>query len=167
MARKKVRETEVTLSSWEEVDETLKIIAEHEIALENIKGEMNKEINEVKEKAGTKSSIHKDAITVLEKRLKNFVTSHKSELDGKTKKLNFGQTGFRSSTAVSIPRGKDKVSAIIDSLKKKNMDDCIKVEESINKDILKKYDEEVIISIGASLKKKDEFWYECEHAEVK
>ncbi len=165
MARKKVADSEVTLSSWEEVDETLKIIAEHEIALKNIEGEMNKEINEVKEKAVAKSEIHHDAIKVLEKRLKNFVSSHKSELDGKTKKLSFGQTGFRSSTAVSIPRGKSDV--IIDTLKKKNMVDCINTKESINKEVLKKYDEKIIINIGASLKKKDEFWYECEYAQVK
>lgn len=167
MARKKVSDSKVSLNSWEEVDETLKIIAEHEIALENIKGEMNKEINEVKERAGVKSGIHKDAISVLEKRLKNFVSTHRSEIDGKTKKLNFGQTGFRSSTSLSLPRGKDKVAAIIDSLKKKGMDDCVNIQESVNKEVLKKYDADTVISIGVSIKKKDEFWYECEHAEVK
>ncbi len=167
MARKKVSDSDISLKNWEEVDDTLKILAEHEIALENIKGDMNKEINEVKERASVKSSIHKDAIKVLETRLKNFVSTHKSEIEGKTKKLNFGQTGFRSSTSISLPRGKDKVAAIIDSLKKKGMNDCLNISESINKEVLKKYGEDTIISVGASLKKKDEFWYECEHADVK
>ena len=40
------------------------------------------------------------------------------------------------------------------------MEDCIIVKETVNKDVLKTYDEKDIIKVGASLKKEDTFWYE-------
>ena len=40
------------------------------------------------------------------------------------------------------------------------MDDCIQVEEKVNKDVLRTYEEKEIIAVGASLKKEDTFWYE-------
>lgn len=159
MARKRIEGVEV-LTSWGDVDKALRDIGMSEIALNEIEGEMNTEINDIKEKANVKAQIHKDKIAEKETLIKDFVTSHKSEIEGKTKTLTFGQTGFRASESISIPRGKAKIDAIIQSLRKNKMDDCIKVEESINKDVLKKYDESLIVKVGASVKKKDAFWYE-------
>ncbi len=166
MARKRIEEA-VVLTSWEEVDRALKEIGECEIAITQIEGDMNKKINEIKEHSSTMAEIHMAKIAENEKLIKKFVTSNKSDIDGKTKILNFGSTGFRKSESVSIPRGEDKKKAIINSLRKNGMDDCIKVEESINKDILKKYNEDMIIRVGASLKKKDTFWYETNLENVK
>lgn len=166
MARKRIEDVTV-ITSWEDVDVALKEIAECQIAITKIEGDMNEEINEIKEKANTKALICKEQIAEREKMLKKFVTSHKSEIDGKTKVLNFGSTGFRKSESVSIPRGEDKKKAIIDSLRKNKMDDCIQVEEKINKDILKKYNKDMIIRVGASLKTKDTFWYETNLENVK
>lgn len=166
MARKRIEDVEA-LSSWEDVDRALKEIAECEIAITEIEGEMNKKINDVKEESSTMAEIHKEKIAEKEKLIKTFVTKNKADIEGKTKVLNFGSTGFRKSESISLPRGEDKKKAIIDSLKKNKMSDCIKVEESINKDVLKKYNEDMIIKVGASLKKKDTFWYEVNLENVK
>ncbi|MDO4772974.1 MAG: host-nuclease inhibitor Gam family protein [Bacillota bacterium] len=166
MARKRIEDT-IKLQSWEEVDKALKAIALSEIAITEIEGDLNKTISEAKEKATAMAAVHKEKIEEQEKLIKDYVETHKSDLDGKTKTLNFGQTGFRKSLSVSLPKGKDKLAAIMESLKKNGMEDCIKVEESINKDVLKKYDEEKIIRVGASLKKKDVFWYEVNLESVK
>ncbi len=166
MARKRV-EDERLIKSWEDADNVLKTIAHHELALEEIKGEMNKEINEIKDKANTKSVLHKDEIKNLEKELKVFVELNKATLDGKTKELNFGSTGFRKSTSVVLPRAKEKLVAIMDSLRKNKMGDCIDVKESINKDSLKRYSEEMVLKVGAKLKISDTFWYDVKYEEVK
>lgn len=159
MSRKRIVNQPV-IKNWEGVNEALKEIAEREILIEDIEGEMNKQINGIKKSSELEAKPHQDRIDKLGKDIKEFVTEHRDEIDGKTKILNFGKTGFRLSTSVSVPRAKEKVAAIIKSLKIRKMTDCINVEEKINKEVLKKYSEEEIIKVGAKLKKEDVFWYE-------
>ncbi len=166
MARKRI-EDEARLETWEDVDKALEEIAICEIRISEIEGDMNIKINDIKKEHNTVAQIHKEKISENEKLIKKFVTKNKSEIDGKTKKLNFGSTGFRKSQSVSIPRGEDKKKAIIKQLRNNDMEDCIKVEESINKDILKKYNEDKIVKVGASLTTKDTFWYEVDLQKVK
>lgn len=159
MARKRIKNQPV-LKNWAEVDAVLREIAEKEIQIEEIEGEMNKQINGVKISAGLEAKPLQDRIEKLGKDIKEFVAEHKDELDGKTKALNFGSTGFRLSTSVIMPRAQEKVEGIIKSLKVRKMTDCIKVVETVNKEVLKKYSEDEIIKVGAKLKKEDIFWYE-------
>lgn len=159
MSRTRIKNQPV-LKNWNEVDAALKEIAEKEILIEEIEGEMNKQINGIKISSGLEAKPHQDRIAKLGNDVKEFVTEHKEEIEGKTKTLNFGKTGFRLSTSVSIPRAKEKVEAIIKSLKIRKMTDCINVVESVNKEVLKKYSEEEIIKIGGKLKKENVFWYE-------
>lgn len=123
------------LKSWDEVDATLKQISECENQLAILESSMNIQIDAIKE----------------------FVSENKGELKGKSRELTFGRVGFRFSTKVSLPKNVEK---IIKLLRKNEMEDCIIVKETVNKDILKAYDEKDIIKVGASLKKEDTFWYE-------
>lgn len=165
MARTKIKER-ILLKSWEEVDQALKEIAENEILLEEIEGNMNKQINGIKISAGLEAKPHQDRIEKLGKDVKEFVTEHKDEIEGKTKVLNFGKTGFRLSTSLSLPKATDKLEKIISKLRKRKMDDCVIVKESVNRDVLKKYDEAVIVEIGGTLKKADVFWYETNREKI-
>ena len=46
----------------------------------------------------------------LERDLKDFVTEHRADMGKvKTKALTFGEVSFRLSTAISLPRAKDKI----------------------------------------------------------
>jgi phage host-nuclease inhibitor protein Gam len=166
MARTRIKNQPV-LKSWAEVDAALREIAERELMIEEIEGEMNKQINGIKISSELEAKPHQDRISKLGNDIKEFVTEHKDEIDGKTKILNFGKTGFRLSTSISIPRAKDKVAAIIKSLKIRKMTDCIIVEEKVNKEVLKKYSEDDIIKVGAKLKKEDVFWYETAREKLK
>jgi len=166
MARTKIKEVAV-LKNWEDVDMVLKEIAENNIKIDEIEGEMNKQMQGIKKSAAHEAKPYQDRVDKLGKDIKDFVIEHKDELEGKTKVLNFGKTGFRLSTKLSLPTAKDKVASIIDKLRKRRMKDCIVVTEKINKEILKKYDEKVIIEIGATLKKEDTFWYEEDYEKIK
>lgn len=165
MARTKIKEAPV-LKTWDDVDAALKEIAEKEIAIEEIEGDMNKQINGIKIASGLEAKPLQDRIDKLGKDVKEFVTEHKEELDGKSKVMNFGKTGFRLSTTLSLPTAKDKLEKIISKLRKRKMDDCIIVKETVNKDVLKKYDEDTIVEIGGTLKKADTFWYETEREKI-
>ena len=161
MARTRI--SEPLLKSWEEVDMVLKEIAENELAIEEIETSMNKQLHDIKLEAELKAEPHQENIKRLGLCVKEFVDNNKAELDGKTKQLNFGKTGFRLSTKVVIK----SVSKVIESLINFKMVDCIVTKESINKDVLKKYPEDDIIKVGASLKKEDTFWYETERDKLR
>lgn len=161
MSRVRIKD-ESKLKTWEDVDNALKEIAENELDIIDLEGEMNKQIQGIKQIAALEVKPYHDRIDALGKEIKLFVEDHRAELDGKTKFMNFGKTGYRFSTSVSLPKAKDKLASIIKMLKSKKMNDCIIVTETVNKDVLRKYPEDEIVKIGASLKKVDTFWYETD-----
>lgn len=161
MARKRMVDVPV-LKSWEEVDKALREIAEKEIILGDIDGDMNKQINGIKAIAAQEAKQHQDRIDKLSNDIKEFVLEHREELGNKkTKSLNFGECGFRQSTTITIPKAKEKVAEIIRKLKARKMGDCIIATEKIDKDMLRKYGEDTVNAVGAAWKQKDVFWLEA------
>lgn len=146
------------LKSWEEVDNALREIGENQIALLEIEGEMNKQLNGIKQSAALEGKPHQDRIDKLSKDIEAFVNERRDELHGKTKALNFGSTGFRLSTKVVVPTAKEKVAEIIRNLRVHKMTDCIVSKESVDKETLKRYGEETVLKVGAKFKKDDVFW---------
>lgn len=165
MARTKIKELP-TLKNWGDVDIALREIAEKELVLVEIEGDMNKQIQGIKMSSALESKPITERIDTLGKDIKTYVTEHRAELDGKTRVLNFGKTGFRLSTKVSLPTAKDKIASIIKNLRARGMRDCIITTETINKDVLKKYTEDDIVKIGGTLKKEDVFWYETDREKL-
>lgn len=161
MARKRMEEP--ALESWEEVDSTLKKIREAELEVSRISADMEKCIMDIKENTEKQITPYKNEVKKLELQIKEFVSLNKDELKGKSREMTFGTVGFRMSTKLVLPKVVDKM---IKQLKKLGMGDCVTVKESVNKDILKTYDEKTILMVGASLKKEDTFWYETKQEEI-
>lgn len=161
MARARIP-NEPVLKSWDDVDLNIKEIAECQIAIEQIEADMNQKISDIKLSAEMDAKPYKETIKVLERQIKDFVEANRSELNGKTKVLNFGRTGFRKSTKIVLR----KVENVIKNLKALNMLDCIKVKESVNKEVLKKYSDEEIARVGAIKKVEDVFWYEVDREQL-
>lgn len=161
MARKHIKEAPV-LKNWEQVDTALKEIAENEIALSSIEGDMNRQINGVKIAAAQQAKSHQDRIDKLGKDIKEFVTAHRDELGKKkTMELNFGSTGFRQSTTIRLPRDEEELLDVIRKLKARKMTDCIITKETVDKDALRQYGEDKVTAVGAKWKRADTFWYEA------
>lgn len=162
MARKRMEE--LALKSWEEVDGTLKKIREAEIALTDISTAAEKMILDIKQQAEEDAQQYKDKIKQYELQVKEYTTIHRDEmLPAKSKEMAFGQVGFRMSTKVMLPKKLDRVIA---KLKKLGMGDCIITRETVDKDILKTYDEKTILEVGGTLKKSDAFWYETKQEKI-
>lgn len=154
---------EPSLKSWDEVNSTLRKIRDAEIALQQIEADMEKCVADVKEKAEEQSIPWRDEIKKLELQVKEYVTVNKDDLNGKSREMTFGSVGFRLSTKLQLPKAVDKV---IKQLRKMGMGDCINIKETVNKDILKTYDEKTILLVGGTLKKEDAFWYETKREEL-
>lgn len=161
MARKHIKEAPA-LKSWEQVDAALREIAENEIAISDVEGEMNRQINGIKATADLEAKPFRDRIDKLGKDVKDYVTAHRDEFGGKkTMELNFGSTGFRQSTTIGLPRDEEELLDIIRKLKAKKMTDCIVVSETVDKDALRQYGQAIVEQIGAKWKRSDTFWYEA------
>lgn len=161
MARKRMEEP--ALKSWEEVDSTLKQIREAEIELSRIAADAERNMIDIRQNAEAMAQPHKDQIKRMELQLKEFAVTNKADLKGKTREMAFGRVGFRMSTKLVLPKA---VETVIKQLRKNGMGDCIITKESVNKEILKTYDENTIIGVGASLKKEDTFWYETKQEKI-
>lgn len=146
-----------TLNNWNEADQSLKAIAEAENELAIIVASMNMQVDAIKEAADKAAKPYKELIKKHELMIKEYAGDNKESLDGKSKNLTFGKIGFRLSTKVVLPKLLDKV---IKNLRKYEMEDCIIQKETVNKDVLKTYEEKDILKVGGSLKKEDLFYYE-------
>lgn len=161
MARKKV--TEQVLNSWDEVNEALRVIGQAQDEMAAIDAELNQQINELKAAAKEKAKPFETEIKVKELMIQQFVAEHRDDLKGKSYKLAFGTVGFRLSTKLVLPKD---LKTIIKNLQSSGMMDCLNTKVTVNKEVLKTYAEKEILSVGASLKKEDTFWYETEKATV-
>ncbi|EES73472.1 putative bacteriophage Mu Gam like protein [Paenibacillus sp. oral taxon 786 str. D14] len=167
MARVRIPD-QPALKSWDDVDLTLKEIGECQLAIERIEAEMNAQISDIKLAAEMSAKPHKERIKLLELQMKAFVEANRDDLGNKkTKEINFGRTGFRKSTKIVLPRAAAKLAEVIRRLKEFGMTDCIiQPPEKIDKDNLKKYPENDILKVGASLTVEDTFWYEVDREKL-
>lgn len=159
----RVRMEGTALRSWDDVNLNLKEIGECELAIEAIEADMNAKIHDLKLDAEMKARPYQDRIKKLAAEIKEFAEANRDDLKGKTKQLNFGPVGFRRSTKILLKN----VKATIKALKARGMTDCIIVKESVSKDNLKSYPDDVIAAVGAVKKVEDVFWYEVDREKIR
>ncbi len=167
MARVRIPD-QPALKNWDDVDLTLKEIGECQMSIERIEADMNTKISDIKLAAEMDAKPHKERIKLLELQLKEFVEANRDDLGNrKTKEINFGRTGFRKSTKITLPRAAAKLAEVIRRIKEFGMTDCIvQPPEKIDKDNLKKYPESDILKVGATLTVEDTFWYEVDREKL-
>ena len=166
MARKRVEDNTPPLNGWDDVDKALAAIGECQREIEAAEHKMQAAVEEQKKLAEATAKPYHEKIAILEKQIKRFAELHRADFKGKTKVLNFGSTGFRKSTKVSLPKG-TKLAEVIRLLKEKGMGACVsQPPPKVDKDALKKYSEADIIAVGASLKSEDAFWYEVDREKL-
>ena len=166
MARKRVTEPPL-LKTWEDVNDALREIAEAQIALNDIEGEMQKQIVGAKKIAEQEGKPHADRIAKLEREIKKFAEEHRDDFGKKkTMSLTFGDIGFRLSTSITISSKPDKLAEIIRKLRARKLFDCVVVKESVNKENLRKYGKETVIEVGGVWREDETFGYDVNLAKL-
>ena len=144
------------INGWDDVDLTLKEIGEYQAQVEKLTADMNVEISDIKFKNELQIKPLLEKIEKLGVEIKNYVEVNKSDIKGKSKKMSFGELGFRKSTKLLI----ESVEDVLRKIKCfTEMDDCIEIKEGVNKTVLKKYPKEDIEKVGAILRTEEDFWY--------
>ncbi len=159
----KAKKITSSFENWDQVDQALKEIGEIDRKVTAIEADMNETINLVKTTAEDKTkgllqrkeSLEKDVQAFTEGSIDEFKTS-------KTRKLLFGEVGFRKKTGI-ITRN---VKAIIEALKQNKMTDCIDVTEKLNKEKLAEYDDESLLKVGAKRPTGDTFFYKVSEERI-
>lgn len=164
MALGRKRMEEPTLRNWEQVDEALKAIAEAGNELEMLHSAMNLQVDALKKEFDEAARPYHEKMKQNELLVKEFTAASRAEMEGKSKKLTFGTVGFRMSTKLGLPKD---VAKVIANLRKYGMEKCITTKESVNKDVLKTYEEKDILKVGGKLQKEDTFYYELNKLETK
>lgn len=162
MAR--VRMPDHPLNSWDDVNLCLAEIGECQRKVEAIEAEMQRKIDEAKLAANIDAEPYTQRIAKLELQIKGYVDVHSEDMGKKkTMSLQFGQTGYRKSTKVILPKAAAKIATIVQALRARGMSDCIvSPPPKVNKEALKKYPADEILAVGANIKIDDVFWYEVD-----
>lgn len=163
MARKNVQGAPL-LESWEQVDDALKELLICQEQIEQLEQELNLQITAAKERLVADTKPLQEQIGRLEKQIRDYAGFHREELQGKSRRLNFGVIGFRQSSSVSVPTG--RIPEIIAALREQHMDDCVSIKEAVNKDALRRYPLEKLQAVGCDIRQKESFWYEVRREEL-
>ncbi len=153
------------LKNWDDVDMALRLKGECELGLDTIEADMNMRINDIKQESEKLAKPLKEKIKLLEGQIKEYAEENKTDIEGRTKNLTFGKVGFRLSSSVAVPT--KKLSKIIDNLRKFGMENCIKITETVNKEILETYSDKDIAKVGAARKVEDKFWCEADKEKIR
>jgi len=162
-AKRKVRGGH-PLSTWEEADSVLYLIADCRQRLATIKAETESKIEAAKAEAKERAATLVKGEKALSKSLESFTKAHEGDLEGRSKRLTHGRVGFRRVTKIALTR---TVAFVISKLRSRRMGDCIRVKESINKETLAVYGDDVLAKIGARRKTDDVFFIETDEAVLK
>ena len=153
------------LKNWDDVDMALRLKGECELGIDTIEADMNMRINDIKQESEKLAKPLKEKIKLLEGQIKEYAEENKTDIEGRTKNLTFGKVGFRLSSSVAVPT--KKLSKIIDNLRKFGMENCIKITETVNKEILETYSDKDIAKVGAARKVEDKFWCEADKEKIR
>ena len=95
----KTKDLKTTLKSWDEVDDSLSIIADNQVRLNKTEAIMNEEIQKIQKKHQPDLDRRNTDILQEAHNIELFCTDHKEDFDAKkTKVLNYGKVMFRLGT---------------------------------------------------------------------
>ncbi|TLD81322.1 host-nuclease inhibitor Gam family protein [Helicobacter trogontum] len=141
-----------------DVDNELKRLCEILVNIAEIEGQVSLACNAIKEQYAERIQELNNEANFIKQEIENFCNANKAAfVDKRSKELVFGTIGYRVSKSVSLPRNKDKIESLCESIKKFGFKDCISYEEKPNKDALCELDDVALVKLGLKRVVKDNF----------
>jgi phage host-nuclease inhibitor protein Gam len=146
------------VDSWEAVDTALRNVGELEIKIAEINGNANLKINAVKEEAARAIAPFAAQKDHVEKLITLYCEGNKAAFaDRRSKQFTFGEVGYRLVKSVGLPRVKEKLTALIEALKAFGLGDCVKTEETIDKEAIVELEDASLVKLGLKRVVRDSF----------
>lgn len=146
------------IRNYEDVNSTLKRIAELSVKIERINGEVTLECNKIKESRSGEIEKFSNEKKYLEQCIASFCEENKADFaEKRSKDFTFGTIGYRLVKSVSLPRVREKIDKLILALKSYGCGDCIKYEENIDKEAVCELEDSTLVKLGLKRVIKDSF----------
>lgn len=165
--RQKVQ-TRINLSSWQEVDRTLREIAKLDAQIVDKETKYNAQIQDLRDRAETEIQPLQQAKARLERDIQEFCEFHREDFTQKSKALNFGIVGFRISTVLTtLARWTWK--KVLEKLQDAGKVEFIRIKKSVDKEAIRQagLNNEELRMYGMKLEQKESFWYEVNYEKIK
>ena len=144
------------IKNYDDVNLTLKRLAELSVALEKINGEETLECNRIKESRASEVERINNEKKYLEQCITNFCEDNKGDFaEKRSKDFTFGTIGYKLTKSVTLPRVNEKVEKLLVALKSYGCTKCIKYEETIDKDEIVELDDSTLVKLGLKRTSKD------------
>lgn len=160
--------TGTSIQSFDDVNDRLKQIAEHETFLAQQEAYMNEEMNDVRSKYDENTKAARAAKLALEQEIEGYCKVNKNKFDAvRSKILTFGKVFFRTATPkVSQLNKKYSVDTSIELTKKLLPAQFLRVKTELNKEeflralAAKEIDDQQIAAVGLRVDQSESFGYE-------
>ena len=146
-------------TSWEEIDQLGRRLVELEVKKNDIEGNYNLSISSIKEQQASTLAPITNERKAIEGAIEAFCEAHKADFAKKrSRELNFVTVGYRIAKSVSLPRVKEKLTALLRAIKSHGYGDtCIAFEEKPDKEALAELPDEALVKLGIKRVIKDSF----------
>lgn len=160
---------QIKVLTREEADVALREIAETENLIAARERQINERINALKarlvEDVGPAKKILKRLVRALEKWAGKEIPASDSKEGPRGVTLNFGRLWFRwTPPAIKFSAEEETVIARLEA---RGLNSCVRVEKSVNKEVLETLDDETLKAVGAYRDQEEKFYYEVKREEVK
>lgn len=148
---------EQEIQSWDEADEAIRGIYVLSGEIEHKNTEATLKVQEVKKKLDEATSPLSDKKDILEKKVTRFCKERKKSdfKSSRTKKLKYGEVGWRRGKKVSVPTKKEKVDDLIKKLRNNRLGNLVTTETKINRDGIRGLNPKNLIKLGLTPKYGD------------
>lgn len=141
-----------TLSSWEEVNSSLKQLASLTVQLRELENKKTELISEITSKFDSDAAPLHSEMETLNASITEFALAHKEQfMKERTKELSHGTISMRVSSSVKVV----SKAICLKALKALGMQDYIIVKEEPNKDMLKALDDVTLAKVSCEKKVVD------------
>jgi phage host-nuclease inhibitor protein Gam len=166
MARKKPVPAAI-VASLQDADKVLEELAELERQASAISNSLNETIDVAKAFAAEDMAVIIARKNLLESALASYAVMNKAVLfrDKKSVDLDFGVLSFRSSTSIVTAGRNITWEMVLGKLKEYDLTEGISTKESVNKDVLREWDNDKLEKVGAKRKTEDKFGYDLKQHE--
>jgi len=159
MPRAKSNQSLLSIESFEQADTILRDIGDLQMQIKQAEATAKDAIDEAKELLAEITKPLTEEIKNKVKSLEAFCLHHKKDFaEQKSKKLNYGTLGWRLSTSIITSR--DTIKYIKEEFSGRQIDELVRIKETVNKEALAKLTEEQLADIEAQRVRKDVFFAE-------
>ena len=161
MARTKVEKIPV-LRDWSAVDAALQEMRECRFSLTELDVEQKRRIDDLKGQYKERETALQNRYKRLAAEVEEYVSAHRAELTGKSRRLKFGVVGYRLSSSLVTNLGEADTIALLEGM---GHTELIKVTNKLDRAALMRQPAELLDRVDAWIKTRDTFGIDIDDPE--